>query len=935
MAQGRKMDAIERLKNIPGRNVNRTFLVDSVSGEELKFAQLHRDACKIGAYFHSKGYKKGDRVAFLLNNSFSFAKLYFGCLYSGMVVVPINPILSSLEIDFIIHHSKAGLVVVSDDTKDKINAAAAKKTNIEVLAEKSPLENHLNLSGLKEDKKFRPFLNMSKQDDLIIVYTSGTTAEPKGVVHRIADLVDNGYLFGASLGIGPNNRFYNILPMTYLGGYYNLFLLPYVCESSVVLAPAFNASSVIDFWNPIIRNSVNTLWLVPTIMSILMELDRDKKGANYCKDKIKTVLAGTAPLPVRLRHDFEERYGKPVYENYGLTETLFISANSASSPLKDGSTGSILPGLKVKVVDGNSGEVPVGEEGEILVQTPYLMRGYYNSETGVPDLIQPKDWFATGDLGFLTASKEIYITGRKKDLIIRGGINISPVSIEDVIYKHPSVLECAAVGLPHKILGEDIVVVVRVKPSLDFETIRPELVKFCRERLSHIKQPTHIIGLKEFPRTSTGKIQKAKIRVWLKQKFSAIQAQTVPPKEKQAVSKVRKTIQFAPSKVVMESVQAMSIKYNTAVYEMKRKNIDVIVLSLGEAFFDIPLFSFDNLPYPGSYHYSHSRGIPELRESLSKFFFSKYDVLFDYESEIIVTAGSKIAIHMALMSILNPGDEAIIYEPAWVSYPEQIKLCYAVPVRIPYYETISNFEKYITERTKVIIINNPNNPTGRVFNLEELSNLYFLAEKYNLFILSDEAYSDFLLDDKEFISLGNLDREKKHTIICNSISKNFGISGWRLGYVVANSSLINEILKVNQHLITCPATILEHYIAKHFFKIAQITRPQIMNVVRQRQAIAQYMDKIGLKYLPGSATFYFFVSIEDSMLASEEFCTRLLLDEHISVVPGIGYGKSCDKFIRVSVGTESPERIRKGLKKVKELTDKTSVKNIPSNYEYA
>jgi aminotransferase len=276
------------------------------------------------------------------------------------------------------------------------------------------------------------------------------------------------------------------------------------------------------------------------------------------------------------------------------------------------------------------------------------------------------------------------------------------------------------------------------------------------------------------------------------------------------------------------------------------------------------------------------------------------------------------------MSLLNPGDEAIIYEPAWVSYPEQVKLCYGVPVNVPYSETVFDFEKYITDKTRVIIINNPQNPSGKVFSLEELSHLYRLAQKHHLVILSDEAYSDFLMDPREFISIGKLDTEKDCSVICNSISKNYGISGWRLGYSIANAELTNEILKVNQHLITCPATILEYYIARHFDQILEITKPQIRKTVKNRQKLACYMDDIGLRYLPGTATFYFFVSIEGSSLTSEEFCTELLLEHHISTVPGIGYGASCDKFIRVSVGTESMPRIKYGLNMVKSLIDRTS-----------
>ena len=290
--------------------------------------------------------------------------------------------------------------------------------------------------------------------------------------------------------------------------------------------------------------------------------------------------------------------------------------------------------------------------------------------------------------------------------------------------------------------------------------------------------------------------------------------------KRKSSSSIHQQIKLKPrnlplSKIVTKSIEATSIRYNTKVYEKQRKGEDVIVMSLGEAFFDIPLFSFDDLPFPKLYHYSHSKGIPELRKKLQEYFLETYDVSFDYENEILITAGSKIAIYMCLIAILDFGDDVLIHEPAWVSFPEQIKLAHGNPIRIPLHKSIYDFEDYITPKTKLIIINNPHNPTGKLYSLEEMSYLYNLAKKYNLYILSDEAYSDFVYNQDRFISFGNLDVKKENSIIINSISKNFGISGWRLGYIITNEKLINQILKINQHLITCPPTMLEYYIEKH------------------------------------------------------------------------------------------------------------------------
>jgi aminotransferase len=368
--------------------------------------------------------------------------------------------------------------------------------------------------------------------------------------------------------------------------------------------------------------------------------------------------------------------------------------------------------------------------------------------------------------------------------------------------------------------------------------------------------------------------------------------------------------------------EALSIKYNNTVYELKAVGKDIIVLSLGEAFFDIPLFTFDDLSRPALFHYSHSRGHEGLRNKIAKYYQEKYHVAVNHRSEILLSAGSKIAIFMALKSIINPRDEILIYEPAWVSYVEQVKLCNGLPIGIPMHEVVSNFEKYITKKTKAIIINNPNNPRGDVLTLDDIHALHNLANKYGIYILADEAYSEFV-DEKNFTSLGVHDPEKNHTIICNSMSKNYGMSGWRLGYVITNDKLINQILKLNQHLITCPASILELYLEKHFQDILDVTRPQISELAKIRARLSEFIESIELKRVDGNATFYFFISIAPSKLTSEEFAMQLLLKHHVCVVPGIGYGTSCDGYVRVSFGSEPPDRVEEGLVRLKKLIDDT------------
>lgn len=522
------MNAIERLLDIPHRNAQREFLIDTVTGQTLTFGELHEAALRVGADLKRRGLQRGDRIAFFLHNSAEFVKLYFGSLYAGLVSVPVNPTLGPDEVEFIIKQSEAKLLIASPETVSQLNPQLLNDSGLPVLAlmdnrRASKFSEGMETWDLRElpsSTGFVPFDGVSPDDTMAIVYTSGTTARPSGVAHRISDMVDNARYFNNLLGIGPENRFYGILAMTYLGGYYNLLLLPYVGESSVVLAHTFDARSALDFWKPVYHHGVNTLWLVPTIISILMALDRGHGGERYCREHVKLALVGTAPLPIQLRHDFEDRYGISLYENYGLTETFFIATNSPDWPVKDGSVGHPLPGVQVVIKDDAGNILLYGEEGDIYVRTPYLMQAYYDSEQAQPSEYSRDNLFCTGDVGIFTPTQGLSITGRKKDLIIRGGINISPASIENVLFRHPAVAECAVVGVPHAYYGEDVAAVIRLASGYRLDSVRGELHQLCKAHLSVVRRPAHIVETKEFPHSSSGKIQKDKVRELLQQSLT-------------------------------------------------------------------------------------------------------------------------------------------------------------------------------------------------------------------------------------------------------------------------------------------------------------------------------------------------------------------------------------------------------------------------------
>ena len=262
--------------------------------------------------------------------------------------------------------------------------------------------------------------------------------------------------------------------------------------------------------------------------------------------------------------------------------------------------------------------------------------------------------------------------------------------------------------------------------------------------------------------------------------------------------------------VVRDMGEASSIYVNQLVYDLKRAGEDVTTLSLGEAYFDIPLFNFNSLNVPGSYHYSESQGLrlncecgsPATMQSVTKY--AGHD---GRRSQILISAGSKAIIYLAMLAVIAPGDEVLIHEPAWLSYPEQVRLIGGQPCFIPFYCPVTEFAKHFTSRTRVLILCNPNNPTGRVYSERELARVYEDCRSCGIYLLVDEAYSEFVLDGT-FRSIARIVPDLDGIIVVNSISKNLGISGWRIGYAIANHEFIGHMLKLNQHIITCAPTIL-------------------------------------------------------------------------------------------------------------------------------
>jgi long-chain acyl-CoA synthetase len=526
-------DLIQDRIRASGENV---FLVDASSGRELTYAQFHKQACEVAAYLSERGVRRGDRVATVVPNCPELAVVYFACLYCGATIVPVSPNLSASEADYILANCRPKCTVASSSARQKLASVLHGSIGLSTLQDPvtSDVEPAIDLKRLTDSSALVPLSEASDDDLALIVYTSGTTAKPKGLAHHVGRMVRNAMAFAEVQEIDSNSRFYLTLSMAYMGGIYNLLLLPFLTGASVVVDHVFDARSSLTFWERASKSQVNTLWLAPTVLSILLKMDRGRKGEYYCQSSIRKTFVGFAPLPAKVKADFEARYGVSLIENYGLSETLFVTARSRVSAEPgdnaQGYVGESLPGIRLRACDVHGSVVPSDEEGEIQVLTPDLMAGYL-SESGDLQKVDAATWFPTGDYGSIDHTGSLFITGRKKDLIIRGGINISPAAIEEVLLHAAHVADAAVVSVPHEIYGEDIVAVLKLDPGTSLDSVLEPIMTQCKHALAAHQLPSRYMAIDEFPRTSNGKIQKIRLRELVWEKLQ------IPPEDTASLAK--------------------------------------------------------------------------------------------------------------------------------------------------------------------------------------------------------------------------------------------------------------------------------------------------------------------------------------------------------------------------------------------------------------
>jgi acyl-CoA synthetase (AMP-forming)/AMP-acid ligase II len=345
------------------------------------------------------------------------------------------------------------------------------------------------------------------QNVLVIFFTSGTTSLPKGVCHNFETLCANADAFNQGAELDESVRMLHVMPTGYMAGLLNTFLSPIIAGGCVVLGEVFDVRSALSFWETAQSNAVNAVWLSPTMVATLIPLCRGEKIPVWARSNLKHVFVGTAPLHSATRIAFRKRIGVDCLESYGMTECMFVAVNLTTTHNEGHSVGHLLSGVKGEIRGPDGLTLPAGQEGDLWLRSDYSLVGYLDPAGGKSvSAFDHSGWLNTGDIGRLEEDGRLTITGRRKDLIIHGGTNVSPKAVEDVLLDFAGVQEAAVMGAPHPFWGEEVLACLILDSNVRLDELA--LRAHCCSRLNPDAVPSRFLILKEFPRSNSGKVQK-------------------------------------------------------------------------------------------------------------------------------------------------------------------------------------------------------------------------------------------------------------------------------------------------------------------------------------------------------------------------------------------------------------------------------------------
>jgi long-chain acyl-CoA synthetase len=481
------------------------FLLSEADDRQFTFAEFDRVVNRTAQLLKAHGIGKGDVVSLLMPNSAEYIISYFACWKLGAIAGPVNSLLKAQEIAFVISDSETKLLLVHPDFLPAIDSILGGLPSLrDVIDFSDAAAATQNFDGPSSLIASSPS-DLNRDTEAIIIYTSGTTGKPKGCLLTHGNLIANARQISEWLRFTEDDRLLTIMPLFHMNAVSVTTMSALYAGGSTVVSPKFSSSR---FWQIISDYHITSFGSVATMLSMLLTTYPDGVPAGLTTDQLRFAMCGSAPVPAEVMRNFEETFDCLVVEGYGLSESTCRSTfNPPDERRRPGSCGKPI-GNEMRVVDDDDKEMANGELGEIVLRGENILKGYYKNPEATATAFR-NGWFHTGDVGYRDAEGFFYIVDRKSDMIIRGGENIYPREIDEVLYQHPAVAAAATIGVPDQLYGEEVAAFIVLKEG--GEATEEEVIAFCRSGLADYKCPKTVRFVSEIPKGPTGKLLKREL----------------------------------------------------------------------------------------------------------------------------------------------------------------------------------------------------------------------------------------------------------------------------------------------------------------------------------------------------------------------------------------------------------------------------------------
>jgi len=475
----------------------------------ITYRDLDTAANRVANSLIALGVKPGDRVAIHLENRPDFIEIYQGVMRIGAILVPANVMYTGEELEHIITDSEATVLFVRTEWAEKVSARE-RLPNLRHVVEVCGMnhDNTLDYEDLKRSASdARPSVKVNRDDVAFIQYTSGTTGKPKGAMVSHANVlavIDNTTDLPAAPESREDDVLLLILPLFHAYALNLALNRALLSVMPFVLVARFDAERIFALFE---KHRVTTFYGAPPMYFAFVNTPGLEK---YDVSSLRGAFSGAAPLPVVILERFKERTGVEISEGYGLSETAPTLCSNLAGPVnKPGSVGPPIPGVEIRLVDEQDRDVPKGEVGELIARGPNVFRGYWKREAESAEALRG-GWFHTGDLAKVDEDGYYTIVDRKKDMVLVSGFNVYPIEVENVLMRHPKIMDAAVIGVPDTYQGESVKALLVVRPG---ESLEPaEVIEYARKYLAAFKVPRHVEFRTQLPKSPTGKVLKRELR---------------------------------------------------------------------------------------------------------------------------------------------------------------------------------------------------------------------------------------------------------------------------------------------------------------------------------------------------------------------------------------------------------------------------------------